>query len=172
MSGSSKGVMLIVGMLMCIPLVGFVGFRIYKGVQFSVNCGGHLKRAADATTVDMAASELKTAIQYLDDNNMKSGYTSILWQGPEEDVGFWHNNLVASMTELEGVSPAASQLERTNILMKLRQTLLDHAKDGEKVTEPEGISIFPNNVGYALASTLFAVMALIGGILFLVAVSD
>ncbi len=34
---------------------------------------------------------------------MTSGYTSILWQTPDEDIGFWYTNLKASQQELQNL---------------------------------------------------------------------
>ncbi|MSR85432.1 hypothetical protein EXS71_03310 [Candidatus Uhrbacteria bacterium] len=47
-------------------------------------------------------------------------------------------------------------MEKTNLLMKLRQTLLDHKQSGEEVTEPSGMSIFPYNVLYFWFCILFS----------------
>ena len=109
-----------------------------------------MKRAADANTVDMAKDELKTVIDYLDAHNMTEGYTSILWTTPDADVGFWYKNITTSYDELCSLSDTASGLERSNMLIKLRETLIDHGGEGgDSVTQPSGIAIFPNNVMYA-----------------------
>jgi hypothetical protein len=120
-----------------------------KEVQYNRNCGGHLKRAADANTVDIAETELQMAVGYLKMKGMTTGYTSILYNTPSEDVGFWYNNLNASLRELDHLPATASPLERSNMLMKLRETLLDHGAHGDGVTEPDGITVYPNNLAYA-----------------------
>ena len=44
--------------------------RCYYGIAFNVDCGEHIKRAADANTVDLAIRELETAIrQHIDTHN-------------------------------------------------------------------------------------------------------
>jgi ribosome recycling factor len=136
------------GVLLCLPFCVWAGLRIYNGIVYDIHCGGHLKRAADANTVDMAKKELAEVLKYLEDNKMTEGYTSVLWKTPSEDVGFWYQNLKSAKEELDKVTPETTQLERTNVLMKLRETLLDHGEKGDSVTAPGGISVFPSNTPY------------------------
>ena len=81
-----------------------------------------------------------------------------------EDVGFWYQNLKASLGELDQVSLTASQLEKSNLLIKLRETLLDQGKEGISITSPDGISRFPLNTAYAIAGIIFFVLFIVGGI--------
>jgi len=117
------------------------GIAIYKKITFEQNCSGYLKRAADANTVDIAKDQLKKSIDYIEANNLTNGYTSVFYKTPDEDVSFWYKNIKASYMELSKVNDSTSELERTNILMKLRETLMDH----EEITIPDGISRFPDN---------------------------
>ncbi len=59
-----------------------------------------------------------------------------------------------------------SALERTNVLIKLRETLLDTGK-GTKVTVPDGLAIFPNNKLWAFLMTI-AIFSLFIGLIFLI----
>ena len=120
--------------------------RIVISVQFERAAGGYLKRAADANVIELAIQNLEVTVQYLDREGLTEGYTSVLWRTPDEDVGFWYVNLNASLVELRGVSPDATPLERSNVLMKLRETLLD----GSEIPAPSGISIFPSNTVFFL----------------------
>ncbi|MCX6723300.1 MAG: hypothetical protein NT094_04545, partial [Candidatus Staskawiczbacteria bacterium] len=139
-------VFLLLGILLLTPLCITVGVRIVNGVVFDRGCKGHLKRAADSNTVALATKEMETAVVWVEQNGMTSGYTSVLYTTPNEDVGFWYENLRSALEELQKVNPEASQLERTNVLMKLRETLLDK----DDVTVPPGISVFPHNTLLAL----------------------
>lgn len=133
-------------------------FRIVAEVSFDRNCEGYLKRAADANTVALAIENLEVSVDYAERSGLTSGYTSIVYATPDEDMGFWYQNLKASLEELRAVEPETPQLERTNILMKLRETLLDEGK-GVSVTVPSGITVYPNNGLVALwgcLSFLFA----------------
>lgn len=156
------------GILLCIPAVVWCSLSIYNGVVFGIHCEGHLKRAADANTVDMASKELADAIKYLEDNKMTEGYTSVLWNTPSADVGFFYQNLKSSLEELKKVTPETAQLERTNVLMKLRETLLDHGDSGDSVTCPSGISVFPNNAAYFWTGWLVLILGGIGFVLAIV----
>lgn len=137
--------------------------RIVLMVQFDRNCGGYLKRAADANTIQLAKTQLRIAIDYLEVNNINSGYTSIIYRTPDEDIKFWHNNIVDSLKELEEISEDASPLEKSNVLMKLRETLMDHADNGsEEITVPAGISVYPYNTLMCLWGSLSAIFLAIG----------
>lgn len=154
----------VVGLLLILPLVLFIVWTSFRAIEFNRECGGHLKRAADANTVPLALKELQVATAFLESNKMTDGYTSVVYETPDEDVGFWYKNLKDSEAELVKASENKnlSQLEASNVLMKLRETLTDHSKEGQSVTEPDGISKFPNNVGYAVFGWLSAVVAFIG----------
>ncbi len=76
----------------------------------------------------------------------------MLWKTPEEDVEFWYNNLKASLNELEKLQ-SNSALEKSNILIKLRETLLDTGKKTE-VTVPKSMSVFPHNKLWAALMTI------------------
>ncbi|MGH1435133.1 MAG: hypothetical protein ACRBG0_11805 [Lewinella sp.] len=145
--------------------LGVFGVRISKGVTFKQNVSGYLKRAADANTIDMANAELTKVINYLEANNLTSGYTSVMWETPDEDIGFWYQNLKASQQELETLN-SDSALERTNVLMKLRETLLDTGEK-TKVTIPKGLSVYPDNLFWGIL-TLSAFIAMMAGFIVLI----
>ena len=141
----------------------WAGIRIVASIQFDRGCGGYLKRTADANTVELAIKQLKVALDYMERERLITGYTSILYRTPDEDVGFWYTNIKSSLTELERMDPNASQLERSNLLMKLRETLLDQGERGKtSVTVPGGISVYPNNVVMAFFCWLSAILAVVG----------
>ena len=146
-------------------LFGFIGFafliitRIILGIQFDQNCGGYIERSANANTIQLAVASLATATTYLDEHNIRSGYTSILYKTPDEDVGYWSQNLHAALDELKAVKPETTQLERTNILLKLRETLT--AQDGAQTIIPKGISIHGNNKEYFWAMMIFMFIMII-----------
>lgn len=145
-----------------VAVIGFLAFvggiisfliwgsvRIVADIRFGIDCEGHLKRAADANSIELAKQELAVATGYLERHGMTAGYTSVLYNEPSEDVGFWFRNLRASLQRLDREPATASELEKSNLLIKLRETLLDVTSSGETVTEPSGISIFPHNALYA-----------------------
>lgn len=132
-----------------ILLTGFpIGIFIVVGVNaihLEQNCTGYLKRAADANTVPIALKELQNATTYLESNDMTNGYTSVIYKTPEEDIEFWYQNLKASELELSTVDSTTSSIEQTNLLMKLRETLIDTGTNGDTITVPQGLSRYPHN---------------------------
>ena len=116
-----------------------------KAIKFDQKCGGYLERAANANTIELAERELAIAIDYLDKNEIKSGFTSVVYQTPDEDVGYWYENLSASLKELRSINENSAPLERSNVLLKLRETLMDNGKYGDKLTIPGMICVYPNN---------------------------
>lgn len=147
----------IIGILGIIIVVMIWTTLIIKGINFTQGCGGYLKRAADANTVELAEQELAKALAYMKQNEMIEGYTSVLWRTPDEDVGFWYNNINSSYQELINLPDSASSLEKSNMLMKLRETLTDVSSGISSV--PSGISRFPNNLLWGILNwTAFSII--------------
>jgi hypothetical protein len=146
---------------------------IVMGINFNRNCGGYLKRAADSNSIEMAKTELSRAINYLELRGDTLGYTSVIYKTPDEDIAFWYHNIKSCWRQMNEININTTELEKTNVLMKLRETLLDNkGETGDQLTKPNGISKFPNNVFWALLSTL-ATLSLIGAcVLFFFAFDD
>lgn len=117
-------------------------YTIVKSIQFDVACGDYLRLAADANSIDIAEKHLSTAIDYMEKNDMTSGYTKIFVYHPKNDFSLWYENLKTAQTQLlENINTDYTELEESNVLMKLRETLLD----GEGyLTHPFGVSIKHN----------------------------
>lgn len=130
--------------LLILPLLLLISFGIYREVDYSRHVQGYLKRAADANTVPLAEKQLSIALKEMEQRGLTSGSTHILYSTPDTDVEFWYSNIKAAHSELLAIGPESSQLEQTNILMKLRESLLDEGGKSVKVTDPENISLFPN----------------------------
>jgi len=151
--------LLVITTLAAISFCGWAAVRIVQGVGFKQDCGGYLRRASNANTVELAVRELSRALEYMERNNLTTGYTSVLWRTPDEDVGYWHDNIRASLDELKAIKPDAGQLERSNVLMKLRETLIDRGDKGDGLTVPDGISAFPANTALFIWGWLSALVA-------------
>lgn len=165
-------------------LIGIIGLAIYGGIfvvnkiTFSRDVGGHLKRAADANSITLASSELKIALGGIDARGYcpevkrvttpeelpQDCYTSAIYNTPDEDVAFWRYNIQTAYKELQALPADTDTLTKTNALMKLRETLVDHGEAGTKITLPDGISRYPHNLGLGLLFTLSGILALIGGL--------
>ena len=125
--------------------IAVFAYLIVSGISFNINCGDYLKRAADANTVELAVKELETALNYIEENDLTDGYTSVIYKSPDEDLGFWYTNIKSAYEELKSIPDNATMMEKSNALMKLRETLLDNGEKGETLTIPSGISVYPNN---------------------------
>ena len=131
-----------------------------KEVRFELNCTQYIKRAADANTIETAKEELSKAISYAEENNLTEGVVSIILHQPKNDVGYWYKNMTESYAELENLPEDATSLEKTNVLMKLRETLTDDKESGISVTVPGGISIYPYNALYFWFTIAFFIFSL------------
>lgn len=135
-------------MLACLLSLAFLGLgvtRIINEVQFGISVTDYLKRAADANTVELAVENLDTAITELERRGVTSGNTGVLWQSPANDVSFFYANLTSARAELEALTPETTPLERSNMLMKLRESIADHGEGGTTITGPGGLAVHPNN---------------------------
>ncbi len=160
-----KGIAAVVAIVFTLSLAAYGVTNFFLGISYKNNVGGHLKRAADSNTVELAKQELQTALTWLEQHGKTSGHTSIFWNTPDEDIGFWYNNLKSSLDELEKLPATSSAMEKSNMLMKLRETLLDADEKGTHVTEPDGIKRHPHNLAYALWAWISGILALIGWII-------
>lgn len=117
---------------------------VVKSIQFTQNCGGYLKNAADANTVELALERVTVALDYIEAHNLTDGYTSVLWKTEDENINYWYRNVKACKEELENALDA-TQLEKSNVLMKVRESLTDNGEKGTRLTVPDGISRYPYN---------------------------
>jgi hypothetical protein len=155
----------LIGIILMLLASVIFGFRISKNIEFKQNVSGYLKRAADANTIALANQELTKVIDYLEANNITDGYTSIFYETPNEDIGFWYQNLKASQNELANLN-SESALEKTNVSIKLRETLVDSGQK-TRVTIPQGLAVYPNNTMWALLNFLATIMGFLGLIIFI-----
>ena len=135
----------------CLIIVGIVICScVYSlHVEFQQGCEGYLKQAADANSVELALDRLDKAVKYCEDNGLTNGYTSVFWRTEDENIGFWYKNLKVCQKELT-MAKGKSQLEQTNVLMKVRESLTDNGEKGTELTYPDGIEAYPNNLGIGI----------------------
>lgn len=131
-----------------------IGVIIYAAsIEFDQNCGGYLKQAADANTAELALNRLDMAVKYAEEKGLTNGYTSVFYKTEDDNIGYWYQNLKACQKELQEVI-GKSQLEQTNVLMKVRESLTDNGKEGTELTVPGGIARYPYNVFYGILMLL------------------
>ena len=144
-----RSLFLILAIVCTLVFCVWATIRIVKSVQFGLNCEAYLQRAANANTVEMAKEELAKAISYIEENNLTEGIVSVFLKNPTNDMGFWYRNISAAYDELKNLPDDSTPLEKTNVLMKLRESLTDSDSNGStNIIVPEGITVYPNNVMY------------------------
>lgn len=117
-----------------------LGYGVYKDIQFDIQCKGYLELAANANSIELAKSNLDKAIQYIEKNQLTSGNSAIFIKSPSNNITFWYANLKACQKEIWEMSvKGGTTLEQTNLLMKLRESLLNN----EVVIVPEFLSMYP-----------------------------
>jgi len=137
---------------------------IVKNIQFKQDCSGYLKQAADANTAEIALNRVTKALEYIERNHLTDGYTSVLWKTEDENIGFWYKNIKACKAELEDCL-GSSQLVKTNVLMKVRESLTDSG-NRTVLTIPDGLHKYPNNKEFFIFAWL-SVIAIAGGLIWI-----
>ncbi len=138
--------------------------KAYKDIQFNRKCSSYLKLAADANNIQLASERLDKAITYVEKHGYTSGTTAVIWDDPKYDLDKWYGNLKAAQKNLHSFPANASETEISTTLVKLRETLLDHGENGDIVTLPPDIAVFPNNTMWFILTIViftFYIMALI-----------
>ena len=79
----------------------------------------------------------------------------VFFKNPSNDVDFWYETLKSAYNELDTFPENATQLEKSNFMMRMHESFLE-------VGLPNGISIYPNNAFYFC----WSVLSLLGAILF------
>ena len=157
--GKTTKIFKVFAIIATIAFSAWVIIRTVKEVQFNMNCSQYIERATNANTVETAKEELAKAISYAEENDLTKGIVSIFFHQPQNDVEYWYKNMTESYAELEKLPEDATSIEKTNVLMNLRETLTD--QEGVSVTIPSGISIYPNNVAYFLWGLLSGIFGLV-----------
>ncbi len=116
---------------------------IVQEIQFNIGCGGYLKSAADAPTIELAKIELDTAISYMESENLTSGHSHLIIRNRQADVGYWYTRVKEARLEMDKITSESTDQESNIMLMKLRETLLDEGDSGTVVTTPPHIALFP-----------------------------
>ena len=155
----------ICGALFVISLIAFIVIAItctVKSIKFDQNCGGYLKQTADANTPEIALERISLAIDYIEAKRLKFGYTSVLYKTEDENVEFWYKNIKACQKELENCLDG-TQLEKSNVLMKVRESLTDDYNGRTTLTLPTGISRHPYNKAWAWACWSAVIVLIVSG---------
>jgi hypothetical protein len=157
-----------IGLLCTLALAAALIALAIRWYDFKTGCGDYLKLAGDAPTVERAHGFLTTAIAYVDDRGLTNGNSAFFLHTPKNDLRVWSGQLrggcdtLAGILEREAAVPGSvSQLEQDNALMKLREVLLDQGSSGTKLTLPDNITVYPDQIAF-LFGVLLLVVATVG----------
>ncbi len=157
----------VVGTILILTFVLWAGVRIWQSqIDFRKEVGGYMENASAANTVELATKEMEKVMAAIDAKRYPPGFTSALYNTPDEDVGFWVANMRSSLEELKQIKPDATSLEKSNVLIKLRETLTERSEKSTSVRAPDGISIYPHNTLFALWGCISGILAVFGFLLF------
>lgn len=151
-------------LLSTVPLLGVIVLQSLAWIDWNIKISGHLLRASSASTTEAANEELITALTEVERRNLTTGSTHLFWPTPATDIGYWYRNLKAAQAELASLPEETSNLERTNILLKLRETIMTHSEKPH-VLIPEAIYVYPNRLGYFLWCTVFGIVMAVTAVL-------
>ena len=146
-----------------IPCITY-GIAIVKTIRIDANCIDYFRMAADANSVDIAEKHLTFGINYLEEHGLTEGKTKILVYSPKKDIGLWYENLKTAQTQLRDLMEKddLTELEESNALMKLRETLYD---SNGSVNHPMMISFYPNHVSWFWTNMLMWLLWIVAVIL-------
>ena len=152
-----------------ISLIALGVISVVWDYHFDRDCGDYLKLAGDAPTVSRANDFLKKAISYLEETGKTSGDSGVIFKKkPSNDIKIWYQQLVAAKETTEEIlakGDKASQLEKDNALMKIRETVLDQGEKETEVTRPDYIALFPYQAIILLSVAAAIVLLGLGAIL-------
>jgi hypothetical protein len=152
----------IVGSSVCLFGVALLLPAILFSIFFDIGCGDIMVRAGNANTVETAIVEMSAVVQYLESENLTKGYTSVFYNTPDEDIAYFYENMKSSLAELKNIKQDATSLEKSNMLMKLRETLIVITGKGSALDIPEGISRYPYNFATMLSFCLGVIFCSLG----------
>lgn len=116
------------------------------GYWFDRDCGNYLKLAGDAPNIERTESFLRSALAYIDSHHLTEGNTAWIFKTPENDLSIWHGQIVGAWETASSLilkAGKATQLEKDNALMKIRETVLDEGQ-AVQITHPANISWYPH----------------------------
>ena len=135
----------IIFILTIIIAIVVYGGAIINSCTFNVNCIDYFELAANANNVELAEKYLSNGIEYLEKEGLTQGNTNFIFKYPTNDIGIWYENLKSAQAQLQELKEreGLTELEETNSLMKLRETLID--EEGT-INHPRMISFYPYHI--------------------------
>lgn len=144
--------------LTVIIAIAVYGGAIINSYIFDANCIDYFELAANANSVELAEKYLSNGIEYLEKEGLTQGNTNFIFKYPTNDISIWYENLKSAQAQLQELKGREdlTELEETNSLMKLRETLMD--EEGT-INHPRMISFYPYHI---LMEILMWIVGIVG----------
>jgi len=138
------------------------GYRLVAKFQAQSAYLGYLKNASQTDSIPLIKIELKKAMVEIERRGLTSGYTSIIWTTPNDNIGLWYKNLMLLLNQLYYFPDNSSAKEKSKMLMKIKEILIDESKDEkDNLYFPEKVYLFPHNKIVALWGAVSIMMTII-----------
>lgn len=167
-----RKIMLIIALLLTFYTITIIIIDIVLIWRFKIHCEHFLKLAADAPTVELADKYLEKVVSYILKRNLTQGNTAYFIKTPENDLSLWSRqifeaaNLVRELTLKKKEGKEVTPLEESNVLMRIRQTILDEAGDRPIMTIPDYIHVYPNQHFFLFSELLGIIFAILAWVYF------
>lgn len=144
--------------LTVIIAIAVYGGAIINSSIFDANCIDYFELAANTNSVELAEKYLSNGIEYLEKEGLTQGNTNFIFKYPTNDISIWYENLKSAQAQLQELKGREdlTELEETNSLMKLRETLMD--EEGT-INHPRMISFYPYHI---LMEILMWIVGIVG----------
>lgn len=152
-----------VSILLAMPFFGWAITRIVKNNRFDNNVTYYIDEADKSNDITYSCEKASIANDYLKNNNLTSGYTSIVSRERDEDLYIFYDSIDKKTNYF--------CLSRNKDYIKLYQEYADMRNmKPHDVSVPQGISIYPYNLFYLiwmLVSTTMMIISIIGVVTFI-----
>ena len=128
--------------------------------QFEIHCGVYLRRAANANDIKNAKESLYKALMYAHKRGLTEGNTSVVIYDPNNDIGFWYDELSAAYDALNQLPANASVADRTWAFDRIRQYVAEDCRPGSLAFYPYHRIMFWAMGASTFGTLLFALLAL------------
>ena len=145
--------------LLCI--VFFIS-AFFKDYRFERECAGYLNLAANANDPKLVIKYMDIAIEYIERNNLDKGNTTVIFNYPDRSLDYWYANLKEIQADVKALPDDVSQLERSNVLMKVRESLTDSdSQGGSRIILPPYIAYYPSQFFWSTMSWICGIMSIV-----------
>lgn len=147
----------LVSMALITPFLLWAGVRVYKSQYFDNHCAHHITRSIQEHKVlEHSINELNIAINYVEQHNLTTGYTSVFDYSADDDIDIFYRGLIEKRNYIQKLKDRDTELNSFIEFTEMR------GYTGQSVHIPDGISIYPYNVLYFIFSIVSGILFVIG----------